>query len=97
LDESFQSPESLAKEIESLTDEAVHAFLTHINNRPCEACGVDDWFTIPDLKVSGWEEPMTRGVLNPVLVITCANCGNLRSFAWARITHFVAWEFKNAE
>jgi len=97
LDESLQSPESLAKEIESLTDEGVNAFLRFIKNRPCEACGVDNWFTIPDLKVSGWEEPLSRGVLNPVFVISCTNCGNLRSFAWARITHFLEWEYKHAD
>ncbi|KJH75598.1 hypothetical protein UB23_17920 [Pseudomonas sp. ES3-33] len=98
MDDSLQAPEELKREIESLTDEAATAFLQKIQNRPCEACGVDNWFMIPDMKVAGWEEPLSRGVLNPVFVISCMNCGNLRSFAWARILYFLKFEYsKNAE
>lgn len=95
MDESIQAPDDLSNEIASLTNEVVLAFLEKINNRPCEACGIDDWFIIPDMKVAGWEEPLSRGVLNPVFVISCSNCGNLRSFAWARITHFMEREYEH--
>ncbi|MGV8917800.1 MAG: hypothetical protein ACOH2R_08380 [Pseudomonas sp.] len=93
MDDSLQNTDELEQEIKSFTDDAALAFLKKIQNRPCEACGVDDWFLIPDLKVAGWEEPLSRGVLNPVFVISCKNCGNLRSFAWARILWFMKSEY----
>lgn len=92
MDNSFQSPEELEQEIELLTDEVALAFLKKIQNRPCEACGSDGWFLIPDMKVAGWEEPLAPGVLNPVFVVSCKNCGNLRSFAWARVLYFMQSE-----
>lgn len=95
MDDSLQTPEELEKQIASLTDDVALAFLKKIQNRPCEACGVGDWFMIPDMKVAGWEEPLSRGVLNPVFVISCKNCGNLRSFAWARILYFMNHEYPN--
>ncbi|WP_439895396.1 hypothetical protein ACTACV_12655 [Pseudomonas syringae] len=93
MDSSIQTSEELEKEIDALTDEIALAFLDKIQNRPCEACGTGDWFVIPDMKVAVWGEPLSPGVVNPVFVVSCMSCGNLRSFAWARVRYFMEKEY----
>lgn len=91
---STPEPDSFAElreEVDNVSEDDLYSFLGFIGNRPCEACGAEKWFIVEDTKVTTWSAYDENGHV-PVMNVCCGNCGNLRSFAWARVKHFVTYE-----
>ena len=90
-EEKVFSANEIAMEAKNTPGEVIEAFLAHIGNRKCEACGVNEWtFNQGTLLQFVNVGDIDKGMA--VLCLLCNNCGNTRTFAWGRIRHFISHE-----